>query len=274
MLPVEYLNEVSCFESLRAYRGNIFCFDSHLDRLEDSCEGIGKSLPLSKKDLKRWITGALGESGFRDAVMRFSVHWHSIKQGICLIIIREFLGYPNRWYKNGVHLSTAVAKRWSLRAQNPQIKASTYVSGVLTTLDQQKAMPHEFIFLNELGFVAEGSISNLFIINPAHDIRSVPVIGGVKSKRILTPSISSGILRGVTRGTVIDLAKKRDMEVVETFLTRHDIYSAEECFMANTSSEVLPVVSVDGRTIANGKPGWITNLLARDFRTFVKENNQ
>ena len=145
------------------------------------------------------------------------------------------------------------------------------MSGVLAALDGRRPAPHEFIFMNEAGVVAEGSVSNLFIVNHALDtrLRISQVKGGVKAKRLLTPAARSGILRGVTRGTVIDLAKKRGLSVAETLLTRHDIYSAEECFMANTSSEVLPVVSVDGRDIAAGKPGVITQTLAQDFKKYV-----
>lgn len=130
------------------------------------------------------------------------------------------------------------------------------MNGVLAELGKGDDPPHEFIFLNEAGYVAEGSVSNLFI---------------VKAKRILTPAVSSGILRGVTRGAVIALAQKSRIPVTETFLTRHDIYGADECFIANTSSEVLPAVQVDGRRIGEGKPGEITKILAQGFKKLVQE---
>ena len=253
-MSAKLLDRVSVFETLRAYSGKIFCLAAHLERLEDSCEGIGHPLPLGKDELERWIAAQLRESAFPDAMIRFSVHWKAKLEGALLLMIREFRGHPASWYEKGVHLSTAVAKRWSLRAQNPQIKSSMYMSGVMAALDQRRSDPHEFIFLNEAGYVAEGSVSNLFI---------------VKAKSLLTPAVHSGILRGVTRGLVMDLAKKRGLEVVETFFTRHDVYSADECFMANTSSEVLPVVSVDGREIGAGTPGVITQRLAQDFKKYT-----
>ncbi len=256
-LSAEFLDQVSCFETLRAYCGKIFCVASHLARLEDSCEGIGRTLPVKKDELERWIVASLRESTFRDAMIRLSIHWKEGIEGVFLLIIREFSGYPSPWYEKGVNLSTAIARRWTLRAQDPQIKSSAYLSGVFAALDQRGAATHEFIFLNEAGYITEGSVSNLFI---------------VKAKRLLTPAVSSGILRGVTRGLVIDLAKKRGHPIAETFLTRHDVYSADECFMANTSSEVLPVVSVDGRDIAEGKPGVITRSLAQDFKKYIQKN--
>ena len=272
MLSTEFLDQISVFETLRAYRGKIFCAEEHLARLEDSCEGIRKPLPVGKGELKHWMTATLRESTFPDAMMRLSVHWKNDLEGIFLLIIREFHAYPRQWYEKGVSLSTAVAKRWTLRAQDPQIKSSMYMSGVMAMLDERSTAPHEFIFLNETGYVAEGSVSNLFIVCPALDKPvSIPhVKGGVKSKRLLTPAVSSGILRGVTRGIIIDLAKKIGLEVAETFFSRHDVYGAEECFMANTSSEVLPVVLVDGHEIGKGKPGRITQVLAQDLKKYIQ----
>ena len=151
---------------------------------------------------------------------------------------------------------TTAVRRWTLRAQDSQIKSSAFVGGVMAFLEQGSSTAQELIFLNQEGNVSEGTISNIFI---------------VREKRLLTPAAGSGILRGVTRGIVMDLARKRGMEVKETFFSRHDIYSAEECFMTNTSSEVLPVVSVDRRKIADGRPGSVTKILAVDFKAFIKQ---
>ena len=171
-----------------------------------------------------------------------------------VIIIREFKSYPKTIYEKGVRLQTAVSRRWTLKAQDPQIKASQFMSGVLAYLDHGQQEAREFLLMGQ--GVAEGTVSNLFIIEAAQ-------------KRILTPSVGSGILRGVTRKFVLDLAKKRGLRVVETILDRHQIYVAQECFMTNTSSEILPVTSVDGRQICPGVPGPVTKLLAKDFKKAV-----
>ncbi len=211
---------------------------------------------FKRDELKRWIGTSLKESAYSDAIVRVSVHWKDNLEGRLLLTIKEFSGHPRKWYRDGVRLTTTAVKRWSLRAQDPQSKSSMYMNGVLAELGKGDDPPHEFIFLNEAGYVAEGSVSNLFI---------------VKAKRILTPAVSSGILRGVTRGAVIALAQKSRIPVTETFLTRHDIYGADECFIANTSSEVLPAVQVDGRRIGEGKPGEITKILAQGFKKLVQE---
>ena len=245
------MDEVSCFETLRIYNSKLFHFKDHAGRLRESCQGIGQTLPFTTTELTQWVLKSLKESGFKNALLRLSVHWSKDSGGVLVAWFREFKAYPKEIYEKGVSLKTAVPRRWTLKAQDPQIKASQFMSGVLAVLDKGEELAHELLLLGPSGTVAEGTVSNIFI---------------VKKKRILTPSVSSGILRGVTRSLVIELAKKRKYEVLETFLTRHEIYSADECFMTNTSSEVLPVVSVDSRKIGCGKPGPITKLLAKDFK--------
>ncbi len=255
-LPLEFLDRVACFETLRAYSGKIFCLEQHLDRLSDSCEGMGKSLPFKKEALGRWVKQALKESACPGARLRLSVHWNGAGEGFLLLMIWEFQRHPNTWYEGGVSLATTTVKRWTLRAQDPQIKSSTFVSGVMALLDQGERQAHELIFLNQSGYISEGTVSNILMI---------------KGKCLLTPGVSSGILRGVTRNVVMELALKRDLEVRETFLSRHELYNADECFMTNTSSEVLPVISVDGRIIGDGKPGPWTKILANDFKAHVQK---
>jgi len=268
-LPLEYLDGVSCFETLRSYAGKIFRLEDHLERLAASCRGIGRALPVSSGKLKEWTEACLRQSGAAEALLRLSIHWDDSGRGRLVIIIREFRGHPVEWYEKGVVLATAVPRRWTLRAQDPQIKASQFMGGVLAYLDtmagsegsdpfdrgQTPLTPREFVFLNQSGLVAEGTTSNIFM---------------VKQKRILTPSIGSGILRGVTRDVVIGLAVKRGLEIRETHLTRHEFYSAEECFLTNTSSEILPVVCFDGRVIGNGVPGPVTEFLRQDFKRALK----
>ena len=173
------------------------------------------------------------------------------------MIIREFEGHPASWYEKGVTLTTSVVRRPFLKAQESQVKASQYVNGVLAYLDRGNSKDHELIFLDTNLQVAEGTVSNIFAVG--------------HPKRLLTPPASSGILRGVTRGFVMMLAKKAGMDVEETPLTRHDLYNAAECFMTNTSSEILPVVCMDGRKVGNGKPGHISKRLLREFRKITND---
>ena len=250
-LTPSFVNSISVFETLRAYGGNIFRLEEHVLRLSESCAALRRVLPLGKNELKRWLEESLRQSAFLDATLRVSVHWRPQDTGELVLFVREFHSHPRAWYENGVALRTAVGRRPTLKAQDPQVKASQYVCGVLASLDLGERTAHELLFLGPLGTVAEGAVSNIFI---------------VKEKSLLTPSVGSGILKGVTRGFVMELAQKRGWGVREWPLTRHELYTAEECFITNTSSEILPVVRVDERMIGSGRPGPVTRILAEDFK--------
>ncbi len=245
------MDEVSCFETLRVYGGRLFKFGEHFDRLSESCRALNRALPLEAVELKHWTLEAVRESGWKDCLVRLSVHWDAASGGAVVAMVREFVRHEAALYRAGVSLKTVPTRRSTLKAQDPQIKASQFVGGVMAVLEKGGDPAHELLLLGPSGDVAEGTVSNIFI---------------VKQKRILTPSVSSGILRGVTRGFVMELAKNKDLPVVETFLSRHEVYTADECFMTNTSSEVLPVVCVDRRVIGSGKPGPVTRLLAGEFK--------
>jgi branched-chain amino acid aminotransferase len=251
----EGLDRVSVFETMRVYGGTIFCLGEHLKRLEDSCRAIGEALPFPRKELSAWLGSCLKEAGHKDASLRISVHQES-GNGRLVLFITPFSGHPRQWYETGVALRTAVSRRWTLKAQDPQVKSSQYVSGVLAFLDKGDLAAHELLFFGSGGGVAEGTVSNVF---------------AVKGKTLLTPSVASGILRGVTRQIVIGLAKKAGLKARETELTRHEFYSADECFLTNTSSEVLPVTKLDGRSIGTGIPGPVTRRLAQDFKKSIRE---
>ena len=275
-LTLDFLNHPSVFETLRVYDGRIFQEEQHRVRLSESCAALGRELPLGRKALKLWFRASIRKSGISNALLRLSVHWRRNDEGELVLSVREFQSHPSAWYEKGVTLRTAVGRRPTLKAQDPQIKASQYVCGVLAMLDHvgatgcvDPAPAHELLFLGSLGTLAEGTVSNIFIVNPVPAWRcgrSGRRGNEAEEKSLLTPSVGSGILKGVTREFVMDLARKRGYAVEECLLTRHEVYKAEECFITNTSSEVLPVVCVDERVIANGCPGLVTQRLAEDFK--------
>ena len=220
-------------------------------RLSESCQGLSRSLPAAEEALGRSLTDALAETGLSDALMRLSVHGEG-REGFFLLIIREFHSHPETLYDKGVRVLCSVERRPSARAVDTQIKSSQYTAGVLAAIDALETPAHETLFLDPDLLVAEGTVSNIFI---------------VKEKRVLTPPARSGILRGVTREHVIALARRLGLAVEETPFTRHELYNAGECFLTNTSSEVLPVVSVDERRIGDGRPGTVSKLLRKRFRS-------
>ena len=197
---------------------------------------------------------SLEESAFLDAMIRLSLHWGEDQGARGVVAIREFKGYPRKFYDKGVCMNTAVVRKDSPRAVNPQIKCSQYVAGVMAWVDLAEKNQMEILFLGPNFMLAEGAVSNIFI---------------VKGKTVLTPGLASGILEGVTRGAVIELAEGQGFDVRESFLTRHDLYNADECFLTNTSAQIMPVVNVDGRIIDNGRPGAVTRQLMKSFDRII-----
>ncbi len=210
---------------------------------------------MNQAETRAWLDRCVKESGFEDGLLRISLHQAAGGEQRLVVILRPFASYPEEWYTKGVEAATSSVRKEPLKAHNAQLKVSQYVNGVLASIDMGERRPHEILFLGTGQTLAEGSISNLFIVN---------------QNVVLTPKVASGILKGVTREFVIQLVKKAGLELRETFLTRHELYSATECFMTNTSSEVLPVVKIDGRMIGDGTPGKISRNLRKIFHRQMK----
>src|SRR5207247_352156 len=173
-----------------------------------------------------------------------------------IIIVDDISMYPPELYENGMEVVTAATIRNHPNALNPRIKSLNYLNNILAKIEAVRAGCHEAIMLNHNGEVAECTGDNLFV---------------VKHGQLRTPPISAGILEGITRNAVIELARLADILVEEITLTRHDVYAADECFLTGTAAEVIAVVKCDGRLIGDGRPGPITRQLRERFQQLVRE---
>jgi len=167
-----------------------------------------------------------------------------------IIIVDDISIYPEEMYEKGMEIITATTIRNIPNALNPRIKSLNYLNNILAKIEANRAGVPEAIMLNHLGEVAECTADNLFL---------------VKNGILKTPAPHCGILEGITRNTVIDLARAEDIEVQECVLTRHDVFIADECFLTGTAAEVVPVTKCDGRMIGEGKPGKINKTASRAF---------
>ena len=144
-------------------------------------------------------------------------------------------------------------------ALNPAIKSLNYLNNILAKIEANNAGVEEAVMLNAEGYVAECTGDNLFI---------------VKNGELSTPPLAAGALYGITRLTVIDLARNADLKVSEPNLTRYDLFSADECFLTGTGAEIVPVVKIDGRVIGAGKPGPITRQLVAAYHALTKASGE
>lgn len=251
------LEEVGVFESLRTYQGKIFRLEEHLKRFVESARTAGLNPVPKISELKKELDLALrafheprttSHERQRDLFLRITV-W---KQRVIVIVGER--KHPPSIYKEGVVLKTSPVRRTHSNASPAEAKTTAYQNAILATLEPALGT-YEWIFLDAHGFLTEVRIGNLFL---------------VKDGRILTPP-PTGILNGVTRRVVIECSRKIKNAVLETRLTRHDLYNADEAFLTNTSWEILPIREVDGRKIGTKIPGPITLKLQRTFKQKVKD---
>ena len=252
------------FEGIRSYNGLVFKLREHLDRLFESAHTIMLKVPQSKEELVEIVKQSLKVNGLRDAYIRLVVTRGEGDLGLdprkcarptTFVIADKIQLYPATLYAKGLELITVATQRNVPEALNPQIKSLNYLNNILAKIEAITAGYEEAIMLSSSGYVTECTGENLFI---------------VKGKQLLTPPPYIGVLRGITRQTVMELGAKEKLDVREELLTRHDLFNADECFLTGTAAEIVPVVKIDGRVIGAGKPGPATKRLQHGFRALTK----
>jgi len=253
------------FEGIRSYGGKVFRLEKHVRRLFDSANGIRLQMPLSRKEVAKAVEGTLKANGLKDAYIRLVVTRGEGTLGLdpnrcpkpnMFIITDKIALYPQELYENGLDIITAATMRNHPNAVNPRLKSLNYLNNILAKIEAIDAGTLEAVMLNHLGYVAECTGDNIFIVRE-----------GV----VFTPPIAAGILEGITRDEIIDIAGKAKIRVREENLTRQDLYVADECFLTGTAAEVVPVVRIDRRAIGQGHPGPITKRLAKEFHRRTRE---
>lgn len=254
------------FEGIRSYSRLVFKLREHIDRLFESAQSIMLSIPMAKEELIKAVILTLKENNLKDAYIRLIVTRGEGDLGLdprkcrgkstVIIIADRIVLYPERFYKEGLKIITVPTVRNLPEALNPQIKSLNYLNNILAKIEAVNAGFDEAIMLDSLGYVAECTGDNIFI---------------VKRNHLYTPPQCMGTLRGITRDAVLEIARKNKIPVHEHVITRHEVYISDECFLTGTAAEIIPVVAVDNRTIGVGKPGKITLNLIKKFKELTKK---
>jgi len=261
-----------CFETMRAYRGRIFRLEDHLDRLYASAQYLGLTVDGNRRHVAAKLNAALKRSGLREAVVRVALlprggraaqprpsrsGWSAARGGraaIPSVVVQRVVLPSATAYRRGVALTIVPTQKFHVGAISPQAKYSARVSSVMAAEEAQRAGALEALFLDALGSVTESTASNFFI---------------VKGGAVVTPPCWLGLLAGITRDVIREVAEALAVPYQEAPLTRHDVYNADEAFLSSTTKELLPVTRIDGRTIGAGRPGPVTGRLSRAFSTLV-----
>jgi branched-chain amino acid aminotransferase len=252
------------FEGIRIYNNRVWKLDEHLDRLYHGVRFLGFEMTMSLNDLRTTLLDVCKQAAISDGYIRLNVSRGTglglDPKGIdrtpnVMIMVSTLSLYPPEAYELGLSVITSSIRVMAADAMDPRLKCiGRYGANILAKLEANRIGAGEALMLNAQGQLAECTGDNIFLISK-----------GV----ISTPHPSSGILRGVTRDTVIDIARDSGYRVEETFLSTFDVYSADEAFLTGTAAEVIPMVSLDSKKIGCGTPGPITQDLMAKFRNLT-----
>jgi len=239
---------------MRAYQGRIFRLEDHLDRLYASAQYLGVPCPMARRRLAAQLNAALRQSALREAVVRVALMPRVGGAARPSIIVQKAIMPSAAAYRQGVALTIVPTQKFHVGAITPQAKYSARLSSIMATAEAERAGSVEALFLDALGSVTESTASNFFI---------------VKDRAVSTPPCWLGLLAGITRDVIGELAQRLQMAYREVPLTRHDVYNADEAFLSSTTKELLPVTRIDGRLIGTGRPGPVSRRLLLAFRELV-----
>ncbi|NMC81249.1 MAG: branched-chain-amino-acid transaminase [Armatimonadetes bacterium] len=248
------------FEGIRAYGGRVWKLDEHVARLYKSLKVILVDLPMTPQEMRDTIRMILRRNHLTDAYIRVTVSRglglgldpRGVSNPTVAIMPSKLSLYPEEMYEKGLNVVTVSTRIPTADAWEVRVKSTgKYLNNIMAKFEANRMGAGEGLMLNSAGCVAEATGDNVFI-----------VVGG----KLLTPPGSAGILEGITRAAVMEIATAAGYGVEERNLTLFDLYTADEAFLTGTAAEMIPMVRLDDRKIGNGKPGPITNKLIRMFR--------
>ena len=252
------------FEGIRFYNGRVFRLEQHIRRLYDSARAILLNVSIPPDEMTRAVCETVKANGLRDGYIRLvltrgvgpmGLSPYKCPKSSVIIIAATISLYPEEAYRDGLTMATVATRRPSHDILSPQVKSLNYLNNVMAKVEAIQAGAEEGLMLNDVGLVAECTGDNLFIVRD-----------GV----ISTPPLTAGALDGITRGVVFEIATELGIPIRERDMSRHDIYTADECFLTGTAAEVIAAVKLDQRVIGTGKPVSITNRIIARFRELTQ----
>ncbi len=253
------------FETLRSYNGTVFRIDSHIDRLFGSADMIRLAIPKGKDELKEVIYQSLKINRLKEAYIRISITRGEgeigldpdlCKEPTFIVISKPLTPFQEEIYRSGVMIVISAVRRMPPDALDPAIKSLNFLNNIMARISAKDKNAFDALMLNAQGYVTETTTANIFI---------------VKKGLIITPPLSSGILKGITRSAIILISRAIGIDLLEQDILPSDLYKADETFLTNTSLEIMPVVGIDGNLIGDGRPGEITRRLLGEYRSLVSQ---
>lgn len=257
-----YLYGDGVFETMRSYAGTVFMLNEHVSRLSAALKTLQIGSPCSGKKMKELIYRSLAVNKLDSAYIRVAVTRGEGRFGITykdefkpnlIIVAKPFEGYPAWMHEKGIK-ATVVDIRQNELSPLSRVKSLNFLPYILARFEAKEAGYDEAILLNTRGAVAEAATSNIFI---------------VKNGQLVTPSLASGILPGITRQAIIAIARRLRIRVIERMVRPNELERADEVFLTNSIAEVIPVVRIGRRRVGTGLPGPFTRLLHLSYQKCV-----
>lgn len=264
-----FLYGYGLFETMRAYSGYIFRLDSHVTRLCYSAERIGLTHSIlttenGKQSLKAACVTTLKANKLENARIRLTV---SAGEGdmtpdpskcsspTVSVTARDHAPIPPKKYNTGFRAALSSLRR---NSQSPlsRLKSNCYMENILARMTARAAGCDEAILLNEQGYLAEGSTTNIFLVS---------------NKELITPSLESGVLPGITREVVLEIARAANIKTLERQVELEELIEAEEAFLTNSILEIMPLTWFESKPIGTGKPGDLTKELLAALKKLIEE---
>jgi branched-chain amino acid aminotransferase len=252
------------FEGIRFYNGRVFRLEQHIRRLYDCSRAILLNVTLTPEEMIKATCDTIRANGLRDGYIRLVITRGVGPMGLSpykcpkpsvFIIAASIQLYPEKAYETGLTMATVATRRPSHDILSPQVKSLNYLNNVMAKVEAIQAGAEEGLMLNDVGLVAECTGDNIFI---------------VRDGTISTPPLTAGALDGITRGAVFDIAKELAIPIRERDFSRHDVFTADECFLTGTAAEVIAAVKLDQRVLGSGKPGPVTQRIIARFRELAQ----
>ena len=256
------------FEGIKSWDGKVFKLKEHIDRFYESAHFLEIRLTQTRDEMCEIVADTVAANGLHKGIAYIrlvatrgvgdlGINPKKCKEHPTIYCIAsEIQLYPEEMYQNGLHCITCNTRRLSVQSLPARVKSLNYVNNILGVIEVNRAGADEGVMLSQDGFVAECTADNIFI---------------VKNGKICTPAPFHGILQGITRDSIIEIAQREGFVVEEgTYLT-FDLYTADECWLTGTGADLIPVIEIDSRLIGDGKPGKVFQQLRSKWRDYIDE---
>lgn len=257
------------FEGIKAWDGKVFKLKEHIERFYDGAHYLEIPLSHSPEEMMDIVTNTVAANGLHEGVSYVRLvatrgigdlginPKKCVNEPTVICIAASIQLYPEAMYENGLNVVTCNTRRNSVQSLPARVKSLNYVNNILGLIEVNRAGADEGVMLTQEGFLGECTADNIFM---------------VKNGKIFTPAPFHGILQGITRDSIIDLAREHNIEVEEGTYLLYDMITADECWLTGTAADLIPVVEVDSRRIGNGKPGKVFTLLRSKWMDYVRRD--